>query len=71
MPRITTLERGWTVRLWEGDCPARMCAQHFRIEAAPWQPKIDVLRTFKYVRPQGPHVHGSFSVNEYEERGGE
>lgn len=71
MPRLEESHLQEAARLWEGRCPAPGCPEWFRIEADPGQPKWDVLRAFKAIRPAGVHVHGSFFVVEYPERGGE
>ena len=71
MPGISTFQIRGVSRLWNGRCPVRGCQQGFHIEAAPWQAKIDVLEAFRFVRPGGRHVHGSFFVNAHQERGGE
>ncbi|MBI4200412.1 MAG: hypothetical protein HY535_08075 [Chloroflexi bacterium] len=71
MPRISEREVRDASRVWEGECPAPKCEKAVRIEAAPWQPKVDVLRAFKYVRPTGRHAHGTYVVNGHWEYGGE
>ena len=71
MPQFNKVEVFAAFRVWKGHCPAYGCTEAFTIEASPWQPRGDVLKAFKIIRPRGKHVHGNFFVYEHRERGGE
>ena len=72
MPAIRISDSHPTALLWSGDCPGRGCRERFEIEAEPWQSKIEVLSSVRYLpRPDIPHLHGKSSIFGYHERGGE
>ncbi len=71
MPQLERGHRLGAARLWEGRCPVKSCPMWFQIEADPNQPRWDVLKAFKAIRPKCKHLHGSYWVVEETPLGGE
>ena len=71
MPVLDINKPEGAARQWEGSCPAPGCTERFHIEADRDQPKWDVLRAFKPLRPKSRHVHGDYWVCQHTETGGE
>lgn len=67
MPQFQRIELQPYARTWEGACPVPGCGRRFLIEADPDQPKGDILKAFKALRPKGKHVHGVFRLFHHKE----
>ncbi|MBI2867547.1 MAG: hypothetical protein HYX97_04350 [Chloroflexi bacterium] len=67
MPQFHRIQLQPHTRIWGGKCPVPGCPRRFTIEADPDQPKGDVLKAFKAVRPKSKHAHGVFRIFHYKE----